>query len=49
MILQEALNQKLKEYDSKIAEYDSCLRKKEESYKNLENDLRQRVQGEYFF
>lgn len=41
---EEAFNLKFNEYDSKIVEYESCMRKKDEAFKVIENDLRQRVQ-----
>lgn len=41
---EEVFNLKFNEYDSKIVEYESCMRKKDEASKVIENDLRQRVQ-----
>ncbi|CAH1719578.1 unnamed protein product [Chironomus riparius] len=41
---EEKLNLKLNEYDRKIVEYENCMRKKDESLKVIENELRQRLQ-----
>lgn len=49
VFFQEQVKQKLSDSDNKIAEYDVHLRKKDERCAIVENELRQRVQGEIFY
>jgi hypothetical protein len=46
--LQEKFQTLVAENEKKIADYDVHLRKKEERCSIVENELRQRVQGELF-